>query len=104
LSAISFGLGATEETSLEWLRRVSEKADEINQGLLCEVQVTQVELDELWSFVLRKRSTSAAADGESLAESSDGRQWVWVSFAPEYRLLLTTHVGPRTFQSTRPLI
>ena len=104
LSAISFALGVTEETSLEWLRRASEKADEINQSLLCEVKVTQVELDELWSFVLRKRSTSAGADGESPEESSDGRQWVWVSIAPEYRLLLATHVGPRTFQSALTLI
>jgi hypothetical protein len=47
LSAISFAMGVTEETSLEWLRRASEKADEVNQNLLREVEVTQVELDEL---------------------------------------------------------
>jgi transposase-like protein len=104
LSAISFAMGVTEETSLEWLRRASEKADEVNQHLLREVEVTQVELDELWNFVLRKRSPGAAADGESPEESSDGRQWVWVSFAPEYRLLLATHVRPRTFQSALTLI
>jgi len=93
LSAISFALGVTEETSLEWLRRVSEKAEEINQNLLREVKVTQVELDEVWNFVLRKWSSSAAAYGESPEEGSDGRQWVWVSFAPKYRLLLATSCG-----------
>ncbi len=66
--------------------------------------MTQVELDELWSFILRKRSAGAQADGESSEESSDGRQWVWVSFAPEFRLLLATYVGPRTFQSALKLL
>ena len=104
LTAISFALGVTEETTLEWLRRASEKADEINQNLLRDVKVTRVELDELWNFVLRKRSADVETGGESPEESSDGRQWVWVSFAPEFRLLLATYVGPRTFQSAMKLI
>lgn len=104
LTAISFALGITEETTLEWLRRAAEKAEVINQQLLRDVKVTQVELDELWSFVLRKRSKNAEVNGESPEESSDGRQWVWVSFAPEFRLLLATHVGPRTFESALKLI
>jgi IS1 family transposase len=104
LTAISFCMGVTEETILAWLRRASEKAEEINQHLLREVKVTRVELDELWSFVLRKCSADAGADGEGSEESTDGRQWVWVSFAPEFRLLLATHVGPRTFQSALKVI
>ena len=104
LTAISFAFGVTEETTLEWLRRASEKAEEINQNLLRDVKVKQVELDELWNFVLRKRSADVETGGESPEESSDGRQWVWVSFAPEFRLLLATYVGPRTFQSALKLI
>lgn len=104
LTAISFAIGVTEETILMWLQRAAQKAEEINQHLMREVEVTRVELDELWSFVLRKRSKSAEANGESPQESSEGRQWVWVSFAPEYRLLLATYVGPRTFQSALQLI
>jgi transposase-like protein len=104
LASISFALGVSEETILEWLRRAAEKATEINQHLLREVVVTQVQLDELWSFVLRKKALAAGTDGESPQESSDGRQWVWVSFAPEFRLLLATHVAPRTVQSALMLI
>jgi len=103
-TSISFALGVTEETILEWLRRAAEKAAEINQHLLREVKVTQVQLDELWAFILRKHAQEAAEDGESTDESTDGRQWVWVSFAPEFRLLLATYVGPRTFQSALQLI
>jgi len=104
LTHISFAIGVTEETILDWLDRAAQKAEEINQHLLREVKVTQVELDELWSFVLRKRALEAEADGESGEENSGGRQWVWVSFAPEFRLVLATYVGPRTFQSALTLI
>lgn len=104
LTSIRFALGVTEETTLAWLRRAAEKATTINQHLLRTISVTQVQLDELWSFIARKHSLEAGTDGESLEESTDGRQWVWVSFAPEFRLMLAAYVGPRTFQSALILI
>ena len=104
LTALSFALGVTEGTVLAWLRRAAEKAEEINAHLLREVSVTQVQLDELWSFIARKQSIAAAPDGESPDASADGRQWVWVSFAPEVRLVLAAYVGPRTLQSAVHLI
>ena len=52
------------------------------------MNVTPVQLDELWNFIARQQATAAARNGESPDESADGRQWVWVSFAPEFRLLL----------------
>lgn len=104
LTSISFAIGVTEQTILEWLRRAAEKAAEINAHLLREVNVTQVQLDELWAFIRRKHATEAAPEGESTEQSRDGRQWVWVSFAPEFRLLLATYVGPRTFQSAWQLM
>jgi len=72
--------------------------------LLRDIQLTQTQLDELWSFIARKHSTEAGADGESPEEGADGRQWVWVSFAPECRLWLAASVGPRTLQSALRLI
>jgi transposase-like protein len=104
LTSISFALGVTEETVLEWLRRAAEKAAEINRHLLREVKVTEVQLDELWSFIARKHATEATDDGESTEESSDCRQWIWVSLAPEFRLLLAAYVGPRTLHSALILI
>ena len=72
--------------------------------MLRDVQVTQGQLDALWSCIARTHSLAASVDGESPEESVDGRQWVWVSFAPEFRLMLAAHVGPRTFQSALLLI
>jgi IS1 family transposase/transposase-like protein len=99
LSGIGFVLGVTEETVLEWLGRAARQAEEINVHLMREVKVTRVELDEMWNFIGRKRSATATADGESVEASEDGRQWVWMSYAPEFRLILTTRVGPRTFET-----
>jgi transposase-like protein len=104
LADISFVLGVTEETVLEWLRRAAQKAHEINVHLLRDLPVTQVQLDEMWSFIRRKHAQQAAPDGESTELSEDGRQWVWLSFAPEFRLILAAFVGPRTFDSALQLI
>jgi IS1 family transposase len=101
---IGFVLGVTEETVLEWLRRAAQKAHELNAHLLRDLPVTQVQLDEMWSFIRRKQAQQASPDGASTEESEDGRQWVWISFAPEFRLILAAFVGPRTFDSALQLI
>lgn len=104
LSGIAFVLNVTEETILRWLERAYQKATEINQVLLKILPVTEVQLDEMWSFVKRKLSEKAADKGESPQEAKDGRQWIWISYAPEYRLILAAVVGPRTFQTALLLI
>jgi transposase-like protein len=81
LTDIGFVLGVTEATVLEWLRRAAQQAHEINAHLLRDLPVTQVQLDEMWSFIRRKQAQHASPDGESTEESEDGRQWVWISWS-----------------------
>jgi IS1 family transposase/transposase-like protein len=104
LSDMGFVLGVTEATVLEWLRRAAQQAAQINAHLLRDLPVTQVQLDEMWNFIRRKQAQQAGPDGESSDLSADGRQWVWISFAPEFRLILAAFVGPRTFDSALQLI
>lgn len=104
LSGISFVLGVTEETVLEWLRRAALQAQEINEHLLRELPVSQVQLDEMWSFIARKHAKEADPSGESPDYSAEGRQWIWISYAPEFRLMLAAFVGPRTLASALSLI
>jgi IS1 family transposase len=104
LSDIGFVLGVTEATVLEWLRRAAQQAEQLNTHLLRDLPVTQVQLDEMWNFIKRKHAQHAGPDGESSEMSADGRQWVWISFAPEFRLILAAFVGPRTFDSALQLI
>jgi len=104
LSDIGFVLDVTEETVLEWLRRAAQKAHDINTHLLRDLPVTQVQLDEMWNVIRRTQALQAGPDGESIDWSEDGRQWVWISFAPEFRLILAVFVGPRTLASALQLI
>jgi len=88
ISGICFVLNVKDETILKWSDRAYQKADEINKMLLKDISVTEVQSDEMWSFVKRKVSknkkveveveTYEAEDGRTY-EAEDGRQWIWVS-------------------------
>jgi IS1 family transposase len=104
LSGISFVLGVYEETVLAWLMRAAAKAHEINKHLLRDLPVTQVQLDEMWNFIERKHARETDEAGESLPAGEDERQWVWVSFAPEFRLLIAAIVGPRTLEMAHAVV
>jgi IS1 family transposase/transposase-like protein len=104
LAGISFVLGVTEETVLAWLRRAAHQAEVVNQHLLRALPVTQVQLDEMWNFIARKHACETDAAGESLTDSEDGRQWVWISFAPEFRLMIAAIVGPRTLDTAQEVV
>lgn len=104
LTGIAFVLGVTEESVLEWLERAAAKAEEINRHLLRDLPVTQVQLDELWNFIRRKHAEQVDSAGESLPEGEDGRQWIFVAFAPEHRLMIAAEVGARTLETTKRVI
>src|SRR5262249_14955879 len=104
LAGISFVLGVPEETVLAWLRRAAYQAEAINQHLLRNLPVTQVQLDEMWNFIGRKPAQETDVAGESRPDSADGRQWVWVSFAPEFRLMIAAVVGPRTLDTAKQVV
>lgn len=73
LTDIGLVLGVTEETVLRWLERAAHKAHEMNAHLLRKLPVTEVQLDEMWSFIKREHAQQAEADGESSDLSEDGR-------------------------------
>ena len=104
LAGICFVLGVTEETVLVWLRRAAHQADAINRHLLRHLPVTEVQLDEMWNFIARKHACEADPAGESVPEGEDGRQWIWISFAPEFRLMIAAMVGPRTLDTAKAVV
>ena len=104
LTGISFVLSVTEETVLAWLTRAAQQAEAINHHLLRDLPVTQVQLDEMWNFIARTHAHETDQAGESLPDGADGRQGVWVSFAPEFRLMIAAIVGPRTLDTAKAVI
>jgi hypothetical protein len=103
LTGIAFVLDVTEETVLAWLARASAKACEINDYLLRDLPVTRVQLDEMWSFIRSKHTQEPASHMDPCA-ATDGAQWIWLSYAPEYRLMLTAVVGPRTLETAKAVV
>lgn len=90
LAGICFVLGVTKEIVLAWRRRAAHQAKAINRHLLCNLSVTQVQLDEMWNFIERTNACETDAAGEIWPEGAAGRQWAWISFAPEFRLMIAT--------------
>jgi IS1 family transposase len=104
LAGIGFVLGVTAETVLGWLRRAAHQAEAMNRHLLRALPVTQGQLDEMGNFIARKPTCETDATGASGPDSADGRQWVWISFAPEFRLMLAALVGPRTLDTAQEVV
>jgi IS1 family transposase len=104
LTGICVVLGVTEETVLAWLRRAAQQAEAINRHLLRALPVTQVQLDEMWNFIERKHACETGPAGESWPDGEDGRQWLWISFAPEFRLMIAAVVGPRTLDTAQEVV
>jgi hypothetical protein len=104
LAGISLVLGVTEETVLAWLRRAAHQAEAINQPLLRNLPVTQGQRDARWNCIGRKHAQETDAAGDSLPDGADGRQWVWVGLAPEFRLMITAMVGPRPLDTAKEVV
>ncbi len=106
ISGISFVLNVKKDTILSWLDRAYKKAEEINRILLRELDVTRVELDEMWSFIRRKTNNDDEDDTIIMQNTleEEGQQWTWIGYAPEYRLILGIIVGPRKFETALALI
>jgi transposase-like protein len=54
-------LGTNEDTVLEWLAKAAQHASEVSDLLVRKLKVSQAQLDEMWSFVGKKRRTSKPA-------------------------------------------
>jgi hypothetical protein len=104
LAGICFGLGVTAETVLAWLRRAAHQAEAINRPLLRNLPVTQVQLDERWNVIERKHACEPDAAGASWPDGADGRQWIWLSFAPACRLRIAAVVGPRPLDTAKEVV
>src|SRR5919109_1883844 len=82
-------------TVLAWLVEAAEQLRAFSAYFLCDLHVTQLQLDELYAVL------SAVQDGEiseakAIKRLSRSPQWVWVAIDPITKLLLTIDVGERS--------
>ncbi len=62
--------GHKYETISVWLKRAAEHAEALTQVMACDLHVSQVEIDEFWSFVQKKRASKASPTRENAGAAS----------------------------------
>lgn len=81
-----------KDTACDWLDRAAQHCRLVMLYLWHDLPVTECQLDELWSFVHTKEQNLATA---RLVCETYGDAWVWVAFAPVWRLVVAFVVGKR---------
>jgi IS1 family transposase len=84
-------------TVLQWLGEAAEQLQVFSRYFLCDVHVTQLQLDELYA-VLRGLKEGQISEAQALKHLEPGRPWVWTAVDPVSKLLLAIAVGPRTVE------
>lgn len=84
-----------------WLDVASQHCARLAATRLKNLPLGECQLDELWSFV-RKKERNLTALERVLGQYGDA--WVWVAFAPEFKLVPAFVVGKRTQEEANTLI
>jgi IS1 family transposase/transposase-like protein len=90
-------------TVLAWLVEAADHLKVFSQHFLHNVQVTQVQLDELYA-VLSAVKNGEVSEPEAIQRLSRSPHWVWVAIDPVTKLLLTLDVGDRTLAMAQHLV
>jgi IS1 family transposase len=90
-----------KDTASRWLDRAAQHCRLVMLYLWHNLHVTECQLDELWSFVHTKERNLLYAKTYC---QTYGDAWVWVAFAPVWRLVLAFVIGKRNQDSANLLL
>jgi IS1 family transposase/transposase-like protein len=90
-----------KDTVCAWLDRAALHCRLVILYFWSQLHVTECQLDELWSFVHTKEAHLPYA---KLYSDTYGDAWVWLAFAPTWRLVLAFVVGKRDQESANLLL
>lgn len=90
-----------KDTACDWLNRAAQHCRVVMLYLWRNLPVTECQLDELWSFVHTKEGNLFTA---KIYQESYGDAWVWLAFAPVWRLVLAFVVGKRNQDNANLLL
>jgi transposase-like protein/IS1 family transposase len=94
--------GVSLNTLLKLLVMAGEKCETLLQERIQDVRVRDVECDEIWAFVKMKQKTvkQNITRYEYGEETKIGDAYTFVAFERNTKLVLTHHLGRRTFEDT----
>jgi IS1 family transposase len=90
-------------TVLQWLVEATEQLKAFTNYFLCNVHVTQLQLDELYAL-LRGVKDGEISEANALMRLEPSRPWVWTAIDPVSKLLLAIEVGPRTVEMAQRVV
>ena len=90
-------------TVLHWLVEVAEQLTAFSAYYLCDMHMSQLQLDELYA-VLREVKTGALSDDEAIKRLERSPYWVWTVMDPESKLLVVIDVGTRTLEMAQHVV
>jgi IS1 family transposase len=90
-----------KDTTCAWLHRAAQHSRLVMLYLWRDLPVAECQLDELWSFVHTKEQH---LDTAKQFCATYGDAWVWIAFAPVWRLVLAFVAGQRTQASANLLL
>lgn len=90
-----------KNTVCAWLDRAARHCRLVVLYLWHNLQVSECQLDELWGFVHTKEGHLSYA---KIYCETYGDAWVWLAFAPVWRLIVAFVVGKRTQDSANRLL
>lgn len=90
-----------KDTACAWLHRAAVHCRLVMLYLWQKLPLTECQLDELWSFVHTKEQNLISA---KLVCETYGDAWIWIAFAPVWRLVVAFVVGKRSQASANLLL
>ena len=82
-----------KKTVLLVLAKAGEHAIKVNRSLLNNVEVTECQLDEMWSFIGKKEKN---LDPVEKLHKILGDAWIWIAFDAINKITLAYNIGKRT--------
>ena len=93
IRATARSLQVDKETVCTGLDRAAQQCRLVRLSVWQQLPLRACQLDELWSVVQTQNEPLAWAKTD---RDTDGDAWVWLAFAPEWRLVVAFVVGTRT--------
>lgn len=94
-------VGVDKDTICAWLDKAGRHCRAVSAYLFNNLPITECQLDELWSFVRKKEGHLTAVEKIRMVY---GDAWVWIAFAPEWRLVPAFVIGKRVQENADLLI
>jgi IS1 family transposase len=93
--------GVDKDTVLSWLKKGGQHCQRVSEVMMQELELAQVQLDELWTFVHKKQRRLSERE-KALTEWGDA--WIWTALDPIHKLIPAVVIGDHTEEEAKGVL